>query len=334
MTMTNCAIWRITAGLRVPIALVGSADSSGGPPKQFVRRSRIPKDVTLNVNGIAVTYGKWRGTALLGDGPYELARLTLRVEDADPMNAVESVAQLLEDIVDDLSFQFQESVEIVVLEALDVSQPLKVGDERRCLQFPHPIGFPSAKHIFSDPIQNLVTSPSPSLRPQEDYAPRTRAALRWYCKGLSARYDSDRFVFYWIAVEILAMNSASKISEPYMAPCKHSIPECPICGKETAKPVFGKSVQQYLIKVVGLSDTDAKDLWAMRQMVHGANHLTSKSTARLPHMAHIARYSAITALRVELGIPQGRLPTYAYDAWLKAGHFALDGTRMLKAEDI
>jgi hypothetical protein len=215
---------------------------------------------------------------------------------------------VIEPLLDDLSFQLQYPVQVFQLELLDVTPPVGEGMEREMLLFPLPQGYPSPKFLRSNSF-DIQTSFSPALSPHiGSLSGKPRAALRWYVKGLAAPYETDKFAFFWIALEILCSQSTIVVEKPYVAACGHEIPQCPVCDKSTSRFVNGETIRRFIVEVLGASEASAKELWRMRQMFHGANDLTPQATEELPRHVLALRSLTATALKDALGLARASLP--------------------------
>jgi hypothetical protein len=102
------------------------------------------------------------------------------------------------------------------LEILDVTPPIASGETREMMLFPWPQGYPLRPFYVSDALGDTQTDHWLNLtlrdRPTDR---RVSAARRWYLKGLAVAYQVDRFMMWWIALEILSKNSEHKIEEPW-----------------------------------------------------------------------------------------------------------------------
>jgi len=281
-------------------------------PESLKFVSRIPVQATREVNGISVTLGPWHGPALPLDNigaPSELAALTFLTNAESPENALASAYGLMESVLDDLSFQLQRAVDIVQLEILDVTPPISVGMVREMLLYPFPLGFHSPKFLQSIAMGNVETVLNPTLRSDYGFEGRkTSAALRWYVKALAAPFDVEKFVFNWIAIEILCSESDIVVEKPYLARCGHEISNCPVCSAPTSRVVNGLTIKSFLIEKIGINDETADELWKMRQMFHGANPLTQSAIKELPRLVLVAQHAALQALKQMFGMNSNEFP--------------------------
>ncbi len=335
--------WRIVAVINFPVETREASPPAPGEfwPQKLTTVSRIPDGFTLDVDGISITLQSWPGPPLppllfrpsgIPDEPAALVSFT----DADtPELAIGKMEPLLEPLLDSLSFQLQIAIRVFQLEALDVTPPVGVGMTRRCLLYPYPNGYPSAKFRQSIPLGNILTSFQPNLRSCFVATnTRIRAALRWYVKGLASNYEVDNFIFFWIALEILRSESGISVGGPYRAKCGHKIPICPNCGEQTFREELGKSIKAFLTKQLGIAATNANKLWEFRQMLHGANELTPQATSELPRMVLILRQAVVAALKMALGFPPSDPPLVLAEGPSISSSFAIGGTRTLDNHDV
>ena len=227
----------------------------------------------------------------------EPAALVFFVADTES-SAHRRVDQLLKMLLDSLSFQLQTAIHAYYLEMIDMTPPISVGMEREKVT----IKYFSDQFIPSFPPSNVKTSFFPQLtRSLENANTRSRAALRWYIKGLAAQYEVDKFIFFWTALEILRSESGVSVSSPYRARCGHEITNCPVCGEMTSKELLGHSIKKYLVDKAHISEDNAKKLWKFRQIIHGAKDLNYELMQELPELSDILRRALLTTLKPALG---------------------------------
>lgn len=335
--------WRIVAVINFPVQLVpGSPPAPGGVlPQSLTTLSRIPDGATLEVDDINIKLRSWPGPSFppLPFGPSgvpdEPCALVFTTDSNTPTSVLEKVDPLLELILDGLSFQVQTAIRVLQLEVLDVTPPLAVGMTRRCLLCPFPKGYPSPKFVQSVPLGNVLTPLKPDLsKCLRVINERTRAALRWYLKGLASPYEVDKFISFWIAMEILFPESKISVEEPYRADCGHEITNCPICGKETSRFLFGRSIKTFLTDRLAVKDDDADALWRLRQMFHGAHDLSSDTMVELPKMVLVLRRAVVEALKDALGYALDDLPLVLEQGPSIDPHFRFEGTRAIDKYDL
>ncbi len=307
-------IWRVVAVINFPMEFILSK-SSFSPGQQTKATSRIPDEASLKVDGISVGLRPWPGPPIPSFSsrrrealrPEEQAALVFFLAAENPELAYNKLEHLLEELLDDLSFQLQTAIQVFRLEVLDVTPPVELGMER----YFSLVEYSSAKFLPSSRPRNLRTSFYPHLATSLGSAStRSRAALRWYVKGIDAHYAVDQFIFFWIALEILRSESGVSVSSPYRAKCGHEIPNCPTCGKQTSREEFGKSIIKFLIEEAGVEKTTAKKLWKFRQILHGTKDLTHEDISDLPRLAESTREAAIFALKKVLDWPSNEPPLF------------------------
>ncbi len=338
--MPSIRTWRILAAINFPQAVIPTAPPEPGDllPQSIKLTTRIPENEMSVVNGILVSLKPWRGPQLpleFFGAPFDLAALELITKSESGVNALESVEDLLESIIDDLSFQLQAAVFILQLEVLDITPPLSIGIEREFLLFPFPNGFGSPKYLRSITIDDWKTVFTPKLR--SDYSiqsEKSRAALRWYVKGLAASFDIDKFSFFWIALEILCSQSGVVMKKPYETECGHEITNCPICSAPILRIVNGPTITAFLIENIGLTSEIAKELWKTRQLFHGANQLNHHAVNDLPRLVLVLRHAVLRALKQALLIESDQLPTSSIHGSPKNQNVGIIGTRQIAEYDL
>lgn len=166
-------------------------------------RSVLPVELDANVGGNEVQMRRYEGSQEFPRGS-DPRRLTVYVTASSASEAAEMALDATEWVVDFVAFSFATHIptttqHIEVVGGCDAS----VGEA---------IDIPKFRRTV---VHCEVTWQSPfSLvdRP-ETFSENRRAALRWYHKGMETPYDVDRFIFFWISLEILA-----KSDEPELVP--------------------------------------------------------------------------------------------------------------------
>lgn len=140
--------------------------------------------------------------------------------------------------------------------------------------------------------------------------PATRTSLWWYVKALDAHYGVDKFFCLWTAGEILWTASDVRVTAPYGTPCGHRIEACPECSESISREVRGASLRLFLTERGGLGESDVRDLWKLRQVVHGANVFTAARLEMLGRLTPSLQAAVLLLLKAALlwGIRGTRLP--------------------------
>lgn len=307
-------MWRVEALMAFPKEV--TSDLSLGPPEQLELGSRLVPQ-TVNLQGIELELRKYHGW--LADsqdwGFCEPVSLMFRLPAATVEMATETVLPWLDAVLDDLSFQLQEPLRAVQVEILDVTPPLVVGHERQTVLYPFPNGYDQLKLSRSTSLGVVSTVAKPALRNSYSTLPsRVQDALDWFIKAMHSPFDADRFVFYWIAFEILCSQSGRKVEAPTRLRCGHEISECPQCQKQTSMFRQRETTIAFLAEL-GVSVDVAERLWTMRQMVHGARSFASREIDQLGELLQVLRAASLLALKrangqadtdpplVDIGVP-------------------------------
>lgn len=186
------------------------------------------------------------------------------VETDTPATVLPPEAEIyLDELSDQLGFVWDYPVAVYDLSLIDVTPPIVAGATRNTMNiggYHLPKHRPSTFNIRNQSIgePNFAEMPEP-----------VSAALRWYSAASISQPDAQRYVALWIALEILARHKVAVTKAPYVAPCNHTIANCPECGATTEKSVEGKRMKSYLCDNLGTAETDADMLWKVRQLVHG-----------------------------------------------------------------
>jgi len=263
---------------------------------------------------------------------WEPLRLHIDVQAPDAETALNAARAPVERVLDDLMFRLQAPLRVGAVSLIDTTAPVAVGQYQELHVFN---SFRRWKFFATTPMDNL---PEGSPRLRDSYQPlpnRFQRALDWYVKGLNASYDADRFLFYWVALELVEAGRDGRPRIPYRAPCGHEIPSCPQCNKPTDKLAAGVSIQEYLTEELGLAPADARSLWEMRQMVHGASDLQFGSTKmnELPNLVQLLRSAVTRALKEAMGMKQDELPIVP-DRSMWFAEQGIGGSRQVRVEDL
>lgn len=242
--------------------------------------------------------------------PLELGELTFVLEAGDPATAFGRIDEMLELILESLSFQLQAAVLAVQAEALDITPPVELGDLRETVTYGG--GYPIDKFLRDAPIGSVAVSDKLALSISTDATESTfRQALGWYVKSLSTPYAADQYIFLWIGLELFWGSSGVQVSVPYSGRCKHLIKHCPECGVATEKVLQGDSVKKYL-EGLGVPDDLAKRMWDARQIMHGAMPFDSEAMRNLPELVQVARAAVAAELKSRLGLQPTDFPQVGY----------------------
>jgi hypothetical protein len=322
--------WRITLFAVFPQFV--ASDMSNGLPQKLEFGSRIGQSAT-HIGGIAVRLSASpdQHPELAGVSMREAARLEFEVDATDPSDAIALATGTIDLVIDDLSFQLQEPLQTFSMYVLDITAPLSVGEDREFMQF---TSYDQYKLSRSVPMGDTHPVLVPALRDTYSQLPsRSQDALDWYIKSMHTPWDADRYIFLWVCVEILMKDSGPKIEEPTRLRCQHEIPSCPQCGKATLQVRQAASAYAYF-ESFGLDSTMAKDLWDMRQLVHGAKSFTKAKLDRLGELSQVLRSVAAAALRTAMGIPANEPPFVGYGVVAIGAAMGIGGTRALEVADL
>jgi len=330
--------WRASALIPFPWHLQpapGTESPDGGLPSQLESVSRIPVAAHASYGDVVVETRALAENSGLPDPPpgfqYGLICFTATADSA--ATALERVAPALELVLDDLAFQLQSGLSVLQLEILDVSLPLTEGEERELLLMPFPYGYEQWKFSRSTAMGEAVVAVVPTLEGNYEALPqRTQQALDWYIKGLNAPVDADRFIFFWVALEVLEHELGVDVLDVYTATCGHQIAECPQCGRSTERRVAGKSIRN-LLESVGVDVSTASRLWKMRQIVHGAKSFGPGELQDLSELLQVLRSAVMALLKFQLSIPAEAPPLVGFGA-PAVGAVMLGGRRALSIDDL
>jgi len=303
-------IWRISLVVPFPNLQVAPFQANGAPPAQLEFASRIrPTQRSIDGTRIAIrATDRSLVQAMPGLPPWEAAEIIVEIEAGTDMSALEKARKFIELVMDRMSFDLALALQVERVEVRDVTPPVAAGDVRDVCIYS---GYPMDKFVREVEFGSIQTDPIPRLHP--DYAepdPKSRAALRWYVKAFATPFQHDRFIFLWVATEILFDKSGIKVEKPYVADCGHEIKVCHECGKPTGRMVRGASILKYL-EGRGVTSDLAKRAWQLRQMMHGAVPFDSEKLADLGSTIQMLRSVVAAELKTTMGLSLDAFPIVA-----------------------
>jgi hypothetical protein len=154
--------------------------------------------------------------------------------------------------------------------------------------------------------------PIETISPPREVSDKCLAALRWYHKGLAANYDIDRFIAFWVALELLAPESPQK-PKAFMRPLNcdcGSITECPMCGVSTEYEPKGNGpmISAFLKNECGYSAEDTIQITQFRQFLHGAGRLTFDHMRHVGRMVELVRNATREGIKRKLAVASDDAP--------------------------
>lgn len=320
------------------LAVAEPADEPGGPPKRFERITRIPERSGLLYAGTRVMLEASDNTTMAAQFPqFDIAELSVLLQVPTLMEALAVTRPVLEALLDSLSFQMQTALHVVSLEIIDVTPPVRPGDERAWQAYAPADTAVSPKFGQMPPVMDWreVRADTPTLGggplPEDS---KERMALWWYIKGLDASYAVDRYVCFWTSLEILWSLSDVTVDAAYIAPCGHVVESCPECGRSLSRTVLGASMRSFLTERAGVEASDASQLWNLRQVVHGKN-VFDPQQLDLGRLTSVLRAAVLQLLKAASGPPQYDPPLLVKVGGLTMGNpVVLSGSRLLNDRDV
>lgn len=332
-------LWRIRALIPYPLEQVAPMDpKTGGLPNQLKWESRVV-EATKVINDIEISLRRVNASDHWQSHHYgaitEPVEIQLAVLEDEATLALEKVDLLLEDICDDLSFRLQIPVPIYQLEIIDITGHPRPGDEREYLLFPYPIGYKHSKFGETAYLNTTSTEKRPELRVDfSTLTDRDRAVMRWYHKAIASTSETDRFLFLMICLEILVEEYADQVKAPYKTKCGHDIYNCPECGESIELVVNGATLRKFLIEKFGMDEKTARDMWRLRQMVHGANDLSGEKMKKVPEVCRAQKCCVALGVKQKLGIPVECPPFFGVDGPSVSTQVTLIGRRVIGESDL
>jgi hypothetical protein len=288
--------WQVSNTIWVPVRRQPSEDHSRLLP---VRHHVEGFDFKLSDADVIFSRGK-ELPELSADGLYESRQLIIRVAAQSVEDAQRKAELPIELFCDQLALAVQGPIR------LDTQLIGQADGGGQVLQIPggaQPPMWRSNQYVNAQPAASVQFSDADEL------SERQIAALRWYHKALAAKYDVERFIFLWVALEVLFELDGEKVLSHYTAPCGHEIPACPACQRTTEKVVNGPSLKHYLEDKCSVDTMVAVRLWRFRQILHGrykATHAEATEAAIMNMHLHAAVTRSIVNL---LNIDPRAVPT-------------------------
>ena len=331
--------WNVIALIPYPLEQTAPSDpETGGLPKNLRWESRILES-TKNYGGVLVGikqrdhFDYWNTFSFPSIS--EPAEIHLIVGAAESDEALRLVDQLLEDICDDLSFRLQSPIPILSLEVLDVTPPVEIGDERATLLYPLPNGYKHPKFGTMVYLNSSDTELKPELKVDfSSYTLRDRAILRWYHKAQISQAEVDRFLHLMVCLEILCEEYSEHVAAPYKASCGHEILNCPECGASTTKKINGATLKKYLTEQLGMSNRHASDTWRLRQMIHGANDLSTSKIEKISEICRALKCSVSNGIKIRFSIDPSIPPYFNAGGAGMSQQVAYIGSRAIRKDDL
>lgn len=321
--------WRVSVALFVPKHV--EMPAGGGLPSNLVFQSRMPEQAK-ELGDISFAVRKGRYSDLSSDPQLEVVELVADVSaGTDPYAAIKKLGPAVEVLVDLVSFEMGVALTVGPTMATDVTPPIMVGEERSFASFASAPFDTSARSVEMQAINGALLGRLPDTAIIDDS--KIAAVLRWFVKSLSTNLLHDQFIFLWIALEIQCDASSVKIEEPYACRKGHPIAACPICEAPTTKLVRGATLRAYL-EQFGVSKEQSKELWAMRQLMHGAIPFDSDKLSNLGSLLQQLRAVVAAALKEQLGKQPDDPPIVVGEGLSIHPAMAVGGTTVITHDDL
>ena len=123
-------------------------------------------------------------------------------------------------------------------------------------------------------------------------------ALHWYRKAIAELVTVDRFIFLWIALEIMCNRHGERVE---------ITSECSACGHKTTSMGIGQTIRSYPTNIIGITDEQARELWSVRQVVHGRS-LSQEQENNLGNLTGLMHYCTTNALKLALNLDHTMRP--------------------------
>lgn len=327
--MDESRLWRVSSVLYVPTSVPTAP--GGGPPTHLTFESRMPEQA-MQFAAITIAIRKGRYDAHSGDPQIEAVELVADVPaDADAWSAIRRLGPTVEAVVDRMSFEMATRLVIGPTTAVDVTPPVAVGERRALSSFSDSPFDNNARTVEMQAVSGSLLGTLPTTLDIE--SSEIAAVLRWFVKSLNTNLLHDQFIFLWIALETLCDLSPIKVEQPYTCRHGHAIETCPTCDAPTTQLVRGATMRAFL-EHFEVSVEQGKELWAVRQMMHGAIPFDSDKLRNLG--AHVQQLRAVVAadLKNHLGKQASDPPIVVAQGLTIHPAVAAEGTRPISEHDI
>lgn len=324
-------LWRVRALIFGPAHFTPAPD--GGLPEQLEFHSRLPpqareyEGMPVAIQEVPEDFAKANETPPGIKPVYLVADL----EAGDVNEATEKAGPVFEAITDLMSFDMGAPLPIGQVEVSDITPPIAIGDELETSIYAAPPFSLNARSVEMQAIQGRMLGQLPDSLEIDNS--QLTAALRWFVKALGTNLLHDQFIFFWIALEILCDASEIKVLAPYVGPCHHEIAACPECETPTTRMVRGATMRAFLERF-GITESQAKELWAMRQLMHGAIPFDSTKLKNLGSLVQPLRAVVAAGLKERLGKSPDEPPLVAVSGASVHPALGAYGTGQVKEEDL
>jgi len=331
MTHNQDRLWRIRIWLKFPQKIVPAEPPKkpGDLPQKIKFVDTYPEMSCLRSERLVVNL-KRHDSDVQEKTNYLLECFTKGI---DPKRTWDSISGTIELILDKLAFAFQAPIKSVRFEALDMTPPLAIENEREGL-FGNNV--PSIQKDTTMQIaeewENKISPKLLNSNPEE----MIEASIRWYAKGLTAFAIVDKFAFYWIALESLSMPTKPREKVFFRCQkCNHEIQECPECHNSSHHfPDTKERLKDLVVSKLGLSQNDFDSLWNARMMFHAGNKLSEGEVEQLADNAVKLKNVTLRALKLRLGLSGDESPVLISQGIAIFGEPFMGFRRELKKEDI
>ena len=203
IVMTAQHVFRVKGSLTAPTMI--PLGPGGGPPLTLEPRPRLVSSVQgygdIGLAFVVPPDPIAPDRATTGDPNWMPALIVADVPvDGDFNDALARAEVLIKDVIDLTSFTLAAPVWLGPIDAIDVTRPISVNDERDCQIWSSPPFGRFARGIAMSGVHGQTTVGLPTESPLE-FGPRERAALRWFIKSLGTDLVHDQFIFLWITLE-------------------------------------------------------------------------------------------------------------------------------------
>jgi hypothetical protein len=287
---------------------------------------------TTQFGDITVAIRKERYDAQSSDPQIETVELVADVPaEAEAWSAISKLGPTIESIVDRMSFEMATRLIIGPTNAVDITPPITVGDRRPLSSFSDSPFDNNARTIEMQAVRGSLLGALPSTLDIE--SSEIAAVLRWFVKSLNTNLLHDQFIFLWIALETLCDLSSIKVEQPYTCRHGHVIETCPTCDAPTKQLVRGATIRAFL-EHFGVATEQGKELWTVRQIMHGAIPFDSDKLRNLSTLVQQLRAVVAADLKNHLGKQPSDPPIVANEGFTIHPAVAAEGTRLISEHDI
>jgi Apea-like HEPN len=143
---------------------------------------------------------------------------------------------------------------------------------------------------------------------EQRLSPKLLGSFRWFRKGLGAKLPEDEFLYYWIALEMIATEFSIGKPRFMLCPrCQTNFKECPNCKRSTRmEPQASQGIIALFQKHLNWPKTRFRQLNTIRaKLMHGNKAVSEAFRKELMQGNGVLRTALVAGYEVLLGFKPG-----------------------------